>query len=119
MQEENKKKLAKYESKNVKIEFVDLNYYIQKIQDKLYTRDYYTNTTYFRLFIPNLYPQYDKVIYLDGDTVVLGDISELYNIDMGEYEDPEAYHLRCKENIWEEIRREATHESNNNQIKCG
>ena len=84
MQEENKKKLAKYESENVKIEFVDLNYYIQKIQDKLYTRDYYTNTTYFRLFIPSLYPQYDKAIYLDGDTVVLGDISELYNIDMGD-----------------------------------
>ena len=30
MQEENKKKLAKYESENVKIEFVDLNYYIKK-----------------------------------------------------------------------------------------
>ena len=84
MQEENKKKLAKYESENVKIEFVDLNYYIQKIQDKLYTRDYYTNTTYFRLFIPSLYPQYDKAIYLDGDIVVLGDISELYNINMGD-----------------------------------
>ena len=84
MQEENKKKLAKYESENVKIEFVDLNYYIKKIQDKLYTRDYYTNTTYFRLFIPSLYPQYDKAIYLDGDIVVLGDISELYNINMGD-----------------------------------
>ena len=45
MQEENKKKLAKYESKNVKIEFVDLNYYIKKIQDKLYTRDYYIHNT--------------------------------------------------------------------------
>lgn len=84
MQEENKKKLAKYESENVKIEFVDLNYYIKKIQDKLYTRDYYTNTTYFRLFIPSLYPQYDKAIYLDGDIVVLGDISELYNTNMGD-----------------------------------
>ena len=84
MQEENKKKLAKYESENVKIEFVDLNYYIKKIQDKLYTRDYYTITTYFRLFIPSLYPQYDKAIYLDGDIVVLGDISELYNTNMGD-----------------------------------
>ena len=80
--EENKKKITKYNRDNVNIEFVDLNYYIDEIKDKLYTRDYYTKTTYFRLFIPNLYPQYDKVIYLDSDLAVLGDISELYNIDI-------------------------------------
>lgn len=82
--EENKQKIKKYETENVKIEFVDLNYYIEEVKDKLYTRDYYTKTTYFRLFLPNLYPQYDKVIYLDSDIVVLGDIAELYNIDMGD-----------------------------------
>lgn len=80
--EENKKKILKYERENVKIEFVDLNYYIEEIKDKLFTRDYYTKTTYFRLFIPNIYPQYNKVIYLDSDTVLLGDISELYHQDM-------------------------------------
>lgn len=50
------------------------------------------------------------------------DISKIktyYNIDMDEYENPETYHIRCKENIWAEIRREAANESNNNQIKCG
>lgn len=77
--EENKRKINKYKCENVNIEFVDLNYYIEKVKDKLYTRDYYTKTTYFRLFIPNLYPQYNKAIYLDSDIVVLGDISELYN----------------------------------------
>lgn len=82
MTEENKQKIVKYEKENVKIEFVDLNYYISEIQDKLYTRDYYTNTTYFRLFIPNLYPQYNKAIYLDSDIIILGDIAELYNIEM-------------------------------------
>lgn len=80
---ENRRKIAKYEKKNVDIEFVDLNYYIQKIKDKLYTRDYYSKTTYFRLFIPNLYPQYDKALYLDSDIVILDDIAGLYNIDMG------------------------------------
>lgn len=83
VQEEHMKQIEKYESENVDIEFVDLSYYIGKIQDKLYTRDYYTNTTYFRLFLPELYPQYDKVLYLDSDIIVLGDISELYNTDMG------------------------------------
>lgn len=82
--DENKRKIAKYERENVDIEFVDLNYYIEKVKDKLYTRDYYSKTTYFRLFIPNLYPQYDKVLYLDSDVVVLDDIAVLYNTDMGE-----------------------------------
>ena len=81
--ETNKKKIAKYESTDFNIEFVDLNYYTDKIKDKLYTRDYYTSTTYFRLFIPELYPQYDKAIYLDSDMVVTGDISKLYNEKLG------------------------------------
>lgn len=81
---ENKKKIGKYERENVDIEFVDLNYYIEKVKDKLYTRDYYSKTTYFRLFLPNLYPQYDKVLYLDSDIVILDDIANLYNTDMGD-----------------------------------
>ena len=83
VQEDHMKQIKKYEDENVSIEFVNLSYYIERIQDKLYTRDYYTNTTYFRLFLPELYPQYDKVLYLDSDIIVLGDISELYNTDMG------------------------------------
>ena len=55
IREENKEKINKYEKENVDIEFVDLNYYIEKVKDKLYTRDYYSKTTYFRLFIPELY----------------------------------------------------------------
>ena len=82
--EENKRKINKYKRDNVSIEFVDLNYYIEKVKDKLYTRDYYTKTTYFRLFIANLYPQYDKAIYLDSDISVIGDISELYNVELGD-----------------------------------
>jgi len=83
VQKEHMEQIKKYENQNVSIEFVDLRYYIEKVKDKLYTRDYYTNTTYFRLFLPELYPQYDKVLYLDSDIIVLGDISELYNTDMG------------------------------------
>lgn len=80
--EENQRKIQKFEQENVSIEFVDLNYYIEKIKDKLYTRDYYSKTTYFRLFIPNLYPQYTKALYLDSDIVVLEDVADLYNTNM-------------------------------------
>ena len=80
---ENKKRITFFERDNLKIEFVDVNYYIDNIKDKLYTRDYYSKTTYFRLFLPGLYPQYDKVLYIDADVVLNEDIAELYNIDIG------------------------------------
>ncbi len=81
--DENQEKIKKFECENVNIELVDLDYYIQKVKDKLYTRDYYTKSTYFRLFIPDLYPQYNKALYLDSDIVILSDIADLYNIDLG------------------------------------
>ena len=82
--EENKKRIKKYEQENVTIEFVDLNKQLNEIKEKLYTRNYFSNTTYYRLFIPELYPEYDKVVYIDSDTICLSDIANLYNIDMGD-----------------------------------
>lgn len=79
---ENMEKIKKYESNNVEIEFVDLNSKVKQISHKLYTRDYFSNTTYYRLLIPDLYPEYDKVLYLDSDIIVLKNIADLYNVDM-------------------------------------
>ena len=82
--EENKIKIKKYETENISIEFVDLNKQLEEIKEKLYTRNYFSNTTYYRLFITELYPEYDKAVYIDSDTVCLSDIAELYNTDMGD-----------------------------------
>lgn len=40
--------------------------------------------TYFRLAIPQIFSGYDKLIYLDGDLIVLDDISKLYQINIGD-----------------------------------
>lgn len=82
--EENKKRIKKYEKENISIEFVDLNKQLEEIKGKLYTRNYFSNTTYYRLFIPELYPEYDKAVYIDSDTICLADIADLYNVDMGD-----------------------------------
>lgn len=82
--EENKNKIKKYERENVSIEFVNFNKHVEEIKDKLFTRDYYSKTTYYRLFLPELYPQYDKLLYLDSDIVILSDIADLYNTDLGD-----------------------------------
>lgn len=46
--------------------------------------DLVTIETYFRLFIPDLIPQEDKVIYLDCDIVVRHSLAELYDMDCGD-----------------------------------
>ena len=81
---ENMQKIKKYEKENIKIEFVNLSNDLQKVQGKLYTRNYFTSTTYYRLFIPELYPQYDKVLYIDSDVTILTDIAGLYNQEIGD-----------------------------------
>lgn len=66
------------------IKFVCVKEQLKKIHVELPLRDYYSKTTYYRMFIAELYPEYDKAIYIDSDTIVLGDISEMYHIDLKE-----------------------------------
>ncbi len=82
MSEESKNKIKEYESENVTIEFVDFSDIMKSFLDKLYTRDYYSKTTYYRLFIPEVYKDIDKALYIDSDVVILDDIANLYNTDL-------------------------------------
>lgn len=67
-----------------KVEYVDVTGNLKALQEQLPIRDYYSKTTYYRLLIPEMFPEYDKVVYLDSDVVVLGDISEFYQYDVGD-----------------------------------
>lgn len=55
---------------------------VQKLQQHCFAA-FASLTIYFRLFIPELFPQYDKAIYLDADLVVPGDISQLFRENLG------------------------------------
>lgn len=82
---ENREEIIETYSKcNFKIKFVDITDKVEGLAKRLHTRDYYSKSTYFRLFIPQLFPQYDKAIYLDSDIVVLGDVSKLYAQKLGD-----------------------------------
>lgn len=78
------KETLRLENDSFKISFEDVTAHLESIKDKLPLRHYYTKTTYYRLFIADMFPEYDKAIYIDSDTVVLGDISELYGTELGE-----------------------------------
>ena len=64
------------------MEFIDITQAVEQFSGKLHTRDYYSKSTYYRLFIPDLFPGLDKALYLDSDVVLLGDVSELYDVDL-------------------------------------
>ncbi|MBQ1820479.1 MAG: 1-acyl-sn-glycerol-3-phosphate acyltransferase [Clostridia bacterium] len=69
---------------NFELIFEDVSEYLHSIAHKLPLRDYYSKTTYFRLFIADMHPEYDKAIYIDADTIVQGDMSELFATDLGD-----------------------------------
>lgn len=79
------KRIKEFESEDVKIEFIFLKETIERIKAKFHLRDYYSIETYYRFFIANMFPQYDKVLYCDCDVIVLGDIAELYNHNIDNY----------------------------------
>lgn len=78
------KKLLTLAEKNFEIYYVDVSERVKDIERFLHLRDYYTAAIYYRLFIVGMFPQYDKALYLDCDTVVLSDVAELYNTDLGD-----------------------------------
>ncbi len=83
---ENMNKIKKLETENSTIEFYPMKDELELITDRDENKlrcDYFTLTIYFRIFIADMFPEYDKGIYIDSDIVVPGDISELYNIDLG------------------------------------
>ena len=80
---EKAQKVKSMEEDNFHIYFEDVESKMRAIQDCTYCRDYYTSAIFYRLMIPEMFPDYDKVLYMDCDTVALADVAKLYTIDIG------------------------------------
>lgn len=65
------------------VRFINVREKLERMNGKLHLRDYYSKATYYRFFIPEMFPQYDKGIYLDCDIAVTCDISELFGQRLG------------------------------------
>lgn len=65
---------------NGTIRFVNIKKYFDKIS--LFIDQHLSEETYFRLVIPELMPEYKKILYLDSDIIVKRDISQLYDFDL-------------------------------------
>ena len=83
MCENYRKRIAALETENSRISFDDASARLSHVAHRFAIRDYYSIATYYRLFIADMFPEYDKALYIDSDTVVPGDISQMYSIDIG------------------------------------
>ena len=87
LSEENITKILELETSYSKIMFNNMDERLKAITDKKGTRlreDYFSLAIFFRIFIPDCFKEYDKALYIDADTIILDDISKLYNIDLGD-----------------------------------
>ena len=70
------------ESYGGKIQFLEID---SKRFEKFHERSYINRTAYYRIVIPELFSNEQKVIYLDCDIILEEDITKLYNIDISDY----------------------------------
>lgn len=87
VKEENIRRVTALATEYFSVEFVPMEKNLSCITDRIGNRlraDYFTLTIYFRLFIPVMFPGYNKGLYLDSDIVVEDDLAKLYDIDLGE-----------------------------------
>lgn len=84
LRDENREKLiCVANSGGEKIEFhvLDVEHFIE-VKEMM---GYFTIGTMFRLLLPDILPQLNRIIYLDADLFVNTDIKELWNIDISNY----------------------------------
>lgn len=82
--DENKMKLKRSLDKysNFSLNFFDMN---GKFQDLKTSKGYHVNyVSAYKMLIPSMFPQYVKILYLDTDILVRGDLSDFYNFDIGD-----------------------------------
>ena len=71
-------KLVKKFSSNVEMIFYNMgNNFIK------YKKSFYSQATYYRLLVP-IFIDADRIIHLDGDTLVFSDLNEMYNLDFND-----------------------------------
>ncbi len=67
---------------NINLRFHDVSYIMDEY-DLQTSNEHISVETYYRFLIQRVLPFYDKVLYLDSDLIVKGDVAELYDTDLG------------------------------------
>lgn len=80
---ENKSKVESLSRENVQITFVGVNHFLDNFlpRSNLKVSQHWSIALYYRLLIPVIFNEYSNILYLDTDTIVNSDISDLFDID--------------------------------------
>ena len=103
---ENKNKLVELKNKYDKfsLSFMDMKDTFKNIP---VTHKYVNYVSAFKFLIPSLFPQFDKILYLDTDVMVRGDLTELYNTNIEDNYVAGCLclinHITCRDSISKEI----------------
>ncbi len=71
------------ENEGGKVEFLQLD---TNEYDNIKTIKHITKAAFYRLRIPSLLHNYDKVLYLDCDVIVRDDVTKLWEYDIEKYD---------------------------------
>lgn len=80
----NKNKIKKLteDNNNIYIQFIDINAYINNADKDIFViNSHFTISTYYRFFITRIFKNFNKILYLDADILILHDLAELYKTD--------------------------------------
>ncbi|MGQ7189602.1 glycosyltransferase family 8 protein, partial [Escherichia sp. HC-CC] len=66
---------------SISLRFFDVNSFTE--MSDVHTRAHFSASTYARLFIPQLFREYKKVVFIDSDTVVKADLATLLDVEIG------------------------------------
>ncbi len=85
LSEDERKEFEEFSDKNVTVKTVPLELSsIERIEN--YEMEHYVSRAdLFKFFIPELFPKINKILYIDSDTLILSDLSDLYNTNISKY----------------------------------
>lgn len=69
--------------KNISLRVLDPSVLID--QYTFHIEGHFSKETYYRLVLPELLPNYDKVLYLDSDMIAMDDVAKIYDEDIDGY----------------------------------
>ncbi len=82
--EDSQKKLSSLCFTNFSLTIIDISSLVAE-QNSIIIRRHVTKTALAKFFIPTLFFQLDKILYIDSDVIVQDDISQLYDIEITDY----------------------------------
>lgn len=87
LKEYNKNILLKNNLKNFSVRIIDITEFLKKYNmNEFFVHHVWGIEMYYRVFLPEIMHNYDKVLYCDADILLQDDIANLYNANLGDAE---------------------------------